>query len=129
MKLVRTKKLICVETIDENFIRHACSLGGKHSNPLKAEFSRFTVTEKFRGEHKLGGGSIHPWSEEYSRDYDKTHDGIEISLDGFDTDTRIWQNGNIQGYYKESYKVQYGVEPIKWIQLLLDYGFIEVSNI
>ena len=137
MKLQRTDKLIDKLNIDEDFVRMAMSIGGNHKSPLDARyypFSDFRVTERYEG--RIGGGSVYPWSDEYAeRGYVKTLSSINIQLEGFDTEITIFnENAKLQGYYvndKEGdliqYK-QYAPDPIKWINLLMEYGFVQIVN-
>lgn len=45
----------------------------------------------------------------------------------FDTNIVVWEDGEIQGYYKESDNTQYAADPIEWCNLLLEYGFLEIN--
>ncbi|MNS37846.1 hypothetical protein D3C72_700790 [compost metagenome] len=129
MLLVRTDKQFIPENMTLDFLRQALSLAGLHSSPLKYEENDFVVIVKYRGEQK--GSSVTPWEDSYeSKGYVKTHYLTKIEhARGFDCFANIFvENGKLQGYYHKSGDTQFAPDPLKWINLLLEYGFIDIQQ-
>lgn len=129
MKIIRTEKEFSKETMPLDFLRIALSLGGVHSSPLKFEEENFIIEECFRGEFK--GGSCTPWSDDLiEKGYKKVKYLVRINHNkGFDCFANIFtQEARISGYYKESGNTQYPCSQIDWINLLLEYGFVEIKQ-
>jgi len=126
MKIIRTNKEISKENLSEEFVRKAASIGGKHRIPLVSDIDEFTVTNNYINVSDDGRGSISPYNG-YVSGYHKVLDSVEIRIKGFDMITVIWQNGIIQGYYV-SKNMQYAANPIEWVNLLLEYGFLKVLD-
>lgn len=112
-RIKRTEKEICIKNLDENTIRRMSALGGLESHCLNMDWDRFRVYDRFTspvvGEPKP--------------------DGIKIAIEGFDTDIRVWNNGQVQGYYNSgSGKAQYAANYLDWVNLMLEQEFYEISN-
>lgn len=128
MKLIRTEKEFKKENLPLDFLRRATSLGGLSSIPLKYQMEDFEVIENWKG--VMPGGSVHPWSDEHAKEgFTKQRDSVYINnLKGFDTNIVVWESGKIQGYFKKSFKQQYASDPVKWCNLLLEYGFLKFEE-
>jgi hypothetical protein len=128
--LKRTSKEFKKENLPLDFLRRATSLGGLNSIPLKWEIDNFELIEQWHGVSKsYKGVTVSPWSDEHAELFNKERDGVRINnLTGFDTNIRIWENGRIQGYFKDSNGIQYSCDQVKWINLLLEYEFVEIIN-
>lgn len=113
MKIIRTEKQIKIENLNEDIIRRMAALGGLESHCLSMDWKRFTVYD--RQNCPVVGNP--------------KHDGIKIVIDGFDTDIRVWDNGQIQGYYNSpSGRAQYAANYLDYVNLMLEYGFFEIDN-
>jgi hypothetical protein len=95
-----------------------------HKFPLEADLEKFTIKDGYINTSIDGKSSISPYNG-YVHGYTRYLNTVEISLKGFDTDTIIWQDGRIQGYYKSS-KMQYAANPVEWINLLLKHEYLKM---
>ncbi len=126
MKLVRTEKEFCKENVTLDFLRRVVSIAGLHSSPLKFEESDFEVSEDYKGVN--GPSTCTPWSDELeNRGYVKQRNCLRIKTKRFDTDVVIWEDGRVQGYYKSGGQ-NYAASPIKYCNLLIEYGFIKIED-
>ena len=126
MKIIRTDKPFTKDAMDLNFLQQAVHIGGLHKFPLRCELEKFTVTEKFINRSDEGTATKHPYREPIEG-YHKYLNCVQIYLDGFDTKVSIWQEGRIQGYYNSG-GAQYSADPVNWINLLLEYGFVTIEE-
>lgn len=128
MELLRTDKEFSKENMPLDFLRRALSIAGLHSSPLKFNYEDFEVVENYKG--VKGCGSVYPWSDEKIKEgYVKVRSTTNIEHNkGFDCFCYISEtNGKIQGFYKESKNNQYSPDSVKWCNLLLEYGFLEIK--
>ena len=127
MKLIRSEKEFTKDNMPNDFVTRAYSLAGKHSSPLKWNEQDYKIIEQWKGIKP--GGSVFPWKDEFLENgYKKIRSGVNIKTNrGFDTDIIIFENGSIQGYYKETHNSQYAANPIEWCNLLLEYEFLKIE--
>lgn len=126
-KIARTQKEFCKENMPLDFLRRALAIAGLDSCVLKYELEDFIIEESWEGD--TGNGSVSPWRDEFAeKGWIKTRSNTDIKhTRGFDTFAVIFcKHARIQGYYKDSFKNQYTPDSVKWVNLLLEYDFVEI---
>lgn len=129
VKITRTQKEFSKENMTLDFLRRALSIAGLHSSPLKFQLEDFELEECWEGFQK--GGTCSPWSDDLvEKGYEKRRSALRIKhTEGFDTFATIFeQKGTIQGYFRESLSRQYAGNQLDWVNLLLEYGFVKITQ-
>lgn len=79
----------------------------------------------------MKGSSCSSWSDDLiEKGWTKVRSNTAIKhTRGFDTFATIFeQKGTIQGYFRESLSRQYAGNQLDWVNLLLEYGFVEITQ-
>lgn len=127
-QLVRTNKPFSKENLTLDFMRRATALGGLHGKPLRFNYNDFEVEERWKGVSESGTSSTFPWNDaDTERGFIKVRNGVRINnKTSFDTNILIFEDGTLQGYFKESSNHNYAPNPVQWVNLLLEYEFLEL---